>query len=102
MKTVGSANAVLQRNHLVGIVVGTAVLLAVPLVAMRFSEDVNWSVGDFVVAGALLLGAGITGDLIITKAHGTARKLISLALVLAAFLYVWAELAVGIFTHLGS
>ena len=36
---------------------GALVLLAAPWVAMRFTDQVAWSGGDFAVFGALLLGA---------------------------------------------
>ena len=38
------------------IMIVVAALLMVPLVAMQFSSDVNWSVFDFMVAGTLLAG----------------------------------------------
>jgi hypothetical protein len=37
----------------------TAALLLVPLVAMQFTEEVNWTLLDFAVAGCLLFGSGI-------------------------------------------
>jgi len=93
---------VIPRNHLVRIVLATVVILLAPLIAMQFSEDVNWSLGDFVVAGALLLIAGLVLDQIVTKVHGPSRKLVAVGVLALAFVYIWAELAVGVFTHLGS
>jgi len=40
-----------------GPAVVTTLLLLVPLGAMQLTDDVEWTVGDFVVAGALLFGA---------------------------------------------
>jgi hypothetical protein len=40
------------------IVLAVGFILLVPLVAMQITEEVDWSAVDFVVAGALLLGAG--------------------------------------------
>ena len=79
------------------IIFTTAVLLLIPLIAMRFTNEVNWTLSDFIVAGALLLGTGLLLDLILRKINSTKFRIaISLALLLV-FLLIWAELAVGIF-----
>ena len=36
-----------------------ALVLLIPLIAMQFTDEVNWSGGDFVFAALLLLGVGI-------------------------------------------
>ena len=72
-------------------------ILAVPLVAMLFTGEVNWGPGDFVVMGAMLalLGTGIDIALRLPASFRLRAALTGLAI--AAFLLVWAELAVGIF-----
>lgn len=74
-------------------------ILLLPLVAMQFTDQVNWDVSDFVIFGALLLGVGFTFEVAARKtgspAHNTAyRAGVGLAL-LAAFLVVWVNGAVG-------
>jgi hypothetical protein len=39
------------------VLMGTAAILLVPLVAMRFTREVNWGPLDFVAAAVLLLWA---------------------------------------------
>ena len=39
-------------------------MLLIPLVAMQFTQEVVWTLSDFVFAGALLFGAGLTFVLI--------------------------------------
>ncbi|CAN5384951.1 hypothetical protein BH23CHL1_BH23CHL1_25270 [soil metagenome] len=80
----------------VGIVLATALILMVPLLAMQFSDEVVWTLSDFIVVGTLLLGTGLTYELITRKVGSTHRLAVGLALAAALFL-VWAELAVGIF-----
>jgi len=63
---------------------------------MQFTDEVNWTPFDFVVAGVLLLGTGLIFDLVIRKIKNIKyRVAISVAL-LVALLLIWAELAVGI------
>lgn len=45
-------------NQLFRIFAITALLLAVPFFAMRVTNEVNWNVGDFIVAACLLIGFG--------------------------------------------
>jgi len=91
-----------MQNNIFRIALGTAFMLLIPLVAMQFSDEVNWDEADFIVMGVLVFGTGLMFDLIMKKVrNNTYRVVIGVAL-LAAFLYIWAELAVGIFTDLGS
>ena len=74
---------------------GAALLLSVPFVAMRFTSEVNWSLGDFLVMGALL--AAVCGIVEVAARRGgsLAYKLGVMAAVGGGFLIVWANLAVG-------
>jgi hypothetical protein len=64
---------------------------------MQFTNEVNWTLFDFIVAGVLLLGTGLIFDLVIRKIKNINYRIaISVALLLILLL-VWAELAVGIF-----
>lgn len=75
----------------------TAMLLLVPLVAMQFTAEANWSPGDFVAAGVLLFGAGMVYVLASRLTRTARQKAVVGALVLAVLAVVWAELAVGLF-----
>lgn len=72
-------------------------LLTIPLVAMKFTYEVHWSVGDFIVMGLLLLGLGLSIELVLKKTKSTQKRWTYLSIVLLIFLLIWAELAVGIF-----
>jgi len=52
----------------------TAALLMVPLVAMQFTTEVNWGIGDFAVAGALIFSAGMGYHLAARPIQGARRK----------------------------
>ena len=92
----------MKTKDLVWPAVGTGLLLLIPLVAMQFTSEVNWSRGDFVVMGVLLFTTGLGITFVLTTVHTTRRRLALIAVIVAVFLYIWAELAVGIFTNWGS
>lgn len=74
----------------------TGALLLIPFIAMQFSEDVVWTISDFVLAGILLFGTGFTYKLITRKsADHTFRLAIAFALFSGLFL-IWSNLAVGL------
>jgi hypothetical protein len=75
----------------------TAFLLLVPFVAMQYSEDVVWTTGDFVTAGVLLFGAGITFELLAASRRGDRTYRIAAASAVGTGLFlIWANLAVGL------
>lgn len=80
---------------------GAAALWLLPLVAMRFDSGVDWSTGDFVVFGALLLAVCLGLELALGLSSRRARIATCIAVV-SGFLWLWAELAVGVFTDWGS
>ena len=87
----------MKNKRLKIILLIVALLLIIPLIAMQFTDEVNWTMMDFVIAGVLLLGTGLLFDLIMRKIKNVKyRTRISLTLLVVLFL-IWAELAVGIF-----
>ena len=70
--------------------------LLLPLAAMQVTDEVNWGAGDFAVAGALVLGVGVTYELAArATGNGAYRAAVAVALA-AAFILVWISLAVGV------
>jgi hypothetical protein len=66
---------------------------------MQFTDEVVWGPTDFVVAGVLLFGTGITYELLARKAGNIAYRAAVGAAVATALLLVWMNLAVGIIGH---
>ncbi|MDC6391132.1 hypothetical protein PP182_20775 [Maribacter sp. PR1] len=85
----------LQKKQPLTILAPMALLL-IPFVGMQFSNEVAWSLGDFVVAGLLLFTVGLGINIILRKVAPKFRVAFIIAL-LVLFLLVWAELAVGVF-----
>lgn len=86
-----------QKKRLIFILAGVPILLLIPLIAMQFSNAVNWKVIDFVIMGILLLGTGLLCELVLRKVKSAKSRLLLCAAVLLTFLLIWAQLAVGIF-----
>src|SRR3712207_3821669 len=73
-----------------------ALLLLLPLMAMQFTDEVNCDETDFAVAGALIVGVGVTYELAGRMTGNVAyRPAVGVALA-AAFILIWMNLAVGI------
>lgn len=87
----------MKNKRLTIIVTAVAFLLFVPFIAMQFTEAVNWTLSDFVIAGTLLLATGLMCGLTLRKTTKTKHRIMVCAAILIVFLMVWAELAVGIF-----
>jgi len=73
-----------------------ALILLIPLVAMQFSDEWNWDLFDFVFAGTLLFGAGLTYELVAKKGGTTAYRAAVGVAVATALVLVWVNAAVGI------
>ena len=72
-------------------------LLLLPLVAMQFTDEVNWNLMDFIVAGLLLSLAAFTFELASNKLGNSKARLAAGIAILATLILVWIELAVGLF-----
>lgn len=87
----------MKNQRLTGILIAVGVLLCIPVVAMQFTNEVNWDSFDFIVAGILLLGTGLTIEIVLRNLKNRNSRIIAVAVVLALLFLIWAELAVGIF-----
>ena len=72
-------------------------LLLIPLFGNIFSNQVNWSLFDFIIMGLLLGMLGIIIHFILEKVRDKTFRIVPIIFVLIIFLIIWAELAVGIF-----
>ncbi|MBX2827514.1 MAG: hypothetical protein KTR22_05095 [Flavobacteriaceae bacterium] len=74
----------------------SAILLLIPLVAMQFTDEVQWDAMDFAFMGALLLGFVLALEFTLRRIRREHRPwIIIIAVVL--LLLIWAEMAVGLF-----
>ncbi len=75
----------------------TLVVLILNVVAMRFTPEVSWGPGDFLVAGVLLFGAGSSVVVACSVLTSRAQRIWATVAIAVGLALVWAELAVGLF-----
>jgi heme/copper-type cytochrome/quinol oxidase subunit 4 len=84
------------HRSVAGVALTTACILLLFFLAMLLTDEMNWGLFDFVFAGALIFGTGLTYVLVARRGGNMAyRFAVGIALA-AAFLLVWINLAVGV------
>jgi hypothetical protein len=74
----------------------TACILLLPLVAMQITDEVDWGLADFVLAGALLVGTGLLLELAVRKPGSVAYRVAATAIGVAAIVLGEADDAPGL------
>lgn len=87
---------IMKNKDLVTAGLAAASLLLIPLVAMQFTDQVAWGVGDFLFAGILLAGASIAFRLMTRKSGNWVYRAAVGLFVAATLFLIWANLAVGL------
>jgi hypothetical protein len=87
----------MKNSRIFIIIAAVVILLLIPLVAMQFTDQVEWKVFDFRLMGSLLSGVGLAIEVIMRKTRNVRSRIILCGAALFVFLLIWAELAVGIF-----
>ena len=77
--------------------IAVAVILSIPLLAMLFTDEVNWNLMDFAVAGSLLVGTALAIEFALQRIQQVNHRIFLAMVLLLALILVWMELAVGIF-----
>jgi hypothetical protein len=72
-------------------------LLLIPLIAMQFTDEVDWDLFDFTIMGILLLTSGLSIEFVLRSFRRIQERILISGVILFIFFLVWAELAVGIF-----
>ena len=86
-----------QSKRLIIILLSFPLLLLIPFIAMQFTDEVNWSISDFLIMGGLLLGTALIVELVLRKVKKSEHRILLCMAILVIFLLIWAELGVGIF-----
>jgi len=83
-------------SQIVALISGTIVLLMIPLIAMQFTEEVAWTLGDFVIAAIFLFGTGFSFILLSKKSSAFTFKLATGIALGSTLFLIWSNLAVGL------
>lgn len=75
---------------------GAALLLLLPLIAMQFTTEVAWTGSDFMIFGVMLTVLCGAVELAVRMSRHHAYRAASGIALVAGFLLVWMNLAVGI------
>ncbi|MCB9080605.1 MAG: hypothetical protein H6555_02725 [Lewinellaceae bacterium] len=86
-----------QNKRLMIMLLAVVFILLIPLVAMQFTSEVDWSPLDFLIMGSLLSFTALLCEMILRKVKTVRLRVILCVATLAALFLIWAELAVGIF-----
>lgn len=87
----------LINNRRTIILASIVTILLLPLIGMQFSNEVNWTGSDFLIAGILLPTLGLGIELVFQIAKNKTSRIILVGLILLVGFLIWAELAVGLF-----
>lgn len=91
-----------QNKDIVGVAVVTFLALMVPFISMVFTGEMLWDHSDFIVVAVLVGGIGSLFVVLSRMVRTTQQKIIIGAILAFVVLWLWAELAVGLFTNWGS
>jgi len=71
-------------------------LLVIPFIGMQFTEQVKWSLFDFILMGVMLISLGFGIHLISLRTKTYKQKAFYISVSVFLFLFIWGELAIGI------
>jgi hypothetical protein len=91
-----NGTSIMMQTNIVRIAIVAGLILLIPLWGNHYVEGWNWSPLDFVFAGVLLFGTGVTYDLIARRGGTTAYRVAVGISCATGLVLVWINAAVGI------
>jgi len=87
----------IKNIRLIGIFVAIGLLLLIPWIAMKFTNEVHWTALDFITMGIMLLVSGLAIEVAFRVLSTTWMKAAAVAAILFGFVMLW-----GTLVHLGG
>jgi hypothetical protein len=87
----------MKNKRLIIILSIVVCILLIPLIAMQFTDEVNWTLVDFIIGGIVLFGFGFLIDLVLSKLKTSRHKVLIITILILILILIWMELAVGLF-----
>lgn len=75
-----------------GVAVG---LILLPLAAMQFTSEVNWTLSDFIAAGLMISLSGGALEMAVRTSRNPWARAAAAVMILTSFLLIWVNVAVG-------
>lgn len=72
-------------------------LLIIPLIGMNLTDEIDWTLSDFIISGLILLVFSLTINFIILRISNRKKRVLYITILFILFMLVWTELALGIF-----
>lgn len=72
-----------------------ALILLLPAIAMQWTNEVDWTAGDFFFAALLLGGTGLMAELVVRRTRDNAYRAGAAVALAATLLLAWTNAAVG-------
>lgn len=85
-----------MQRSIIRVLIGVAVILLIPAIAMQFTDEVRWAPLDFLAAALLLASGGLIFAYLSARTDNVRHKTAIGVAVATVLLFVWAQLAVGI------
>lgn len=83
-------------RSIIRVLIGVAVILLIPAIAMQFTDEVRWTSFDFLAAAVLLITSGLIFVYLSARTNDIRHKA-AIGIAVANILFViWLHLAVGI------
>ena len=64
---------------------------------MAITDEINWSLYDFIIMGSLLIFLSIGINFVSNRTKNLKNRYLYIGILVLIFMFIWAELAVGIF-----
>ncbi len=90
---------VYSKRRLLGWMGFVIFALLVPFAGMRFTNEINWDLSDFIIMGSVLGGIGLFYEGVIRRSQRMRFRLAWMTGILGAFLLFWVNGAVGMIGH---
>jgi hypothetical protein len=87
----------MKNIRLICILLAVPALLLIPYIAMRYTNEVNWTPLDFITMGAMLLITGLAIEVALRIVKTTWIRVAAVLGVLFGFVMVW-----GTLVHMGG
>ena len=65
-------------------------LLLIPLVGMALTDEIKWSIIDFIIMGFLLTLLGVGINFIINQSKNLKNRILYIGILVSIFLLIWA------------